>query len=119
MGLALGLLGAEETKLTGGAVGTETVGEVEGGSGAGGDGGSFKGWTKSTEGEEAGGFVEAETGSELAGGGSEDATAEGGVEGAEAVEFDGDGGLTGSGADGAAASTDWFAGEQELGEDAA
>jgi hypothetical protein len=94
---------------------------VKGGSGAGGDGGcaDWRIWTKSTEGEEAGGLVEAEAGSELAGGGTEDAAAEGGVEGAEAVEFDGDGGLAGSGADGAASATDGFAGEQELGEDAA
>ena len=74
---------------------------------------------KSAEGEEAGGLVEAEAGAELTGGGAEDAAAEGGVEGAEAVEFDGDGGLAGSGADGAASATDGLAGEQELGEDAA
>ena len=74
--------------------------------------------TKSTEGEEAGGLVEAEAGSQLAGGGTEDAAAEGGVEGAEAVEFDGDGGLAGGGADGAATAADGLAGEQELGEDA-
>ncbi len=88
---------------------------MEGGSGAGGYGGIG---SKSTEGEEAGGLVEAETRAELAGGGTEDAAAKGWVEGAEAVEFDGDGGLAGSGADGAAASADGFAGQEELGEDA-
>jgi hypothetical protein len=60
---------------------------VEGGAGAGGDGGVGE---KSAEGEEAGGLVEGEPGAELAGCGSNDAAAEGGVEGAEAVEFDGD-----------------------------
>jgi hypothetical protein len=72
----------EEAKFAGGAVGAEAVGEVEGGSGPGGDGGIG---TKSTEGKKAGGFVEAEAGSQLAGGGTEDTAAEGGVEGAEAV----------------------------------
>jgi hypothetical protein len=110
----------EEAEFAGGAVGAEVVGEVEGGAGAGGDGGgsNWKTGTKSTEREQAGGFVEAKAGSELAGGGTEDAAAEGGVECAEAVEFDGDGGVPWGGADGAAAATDWFAGEQELGEDA-
>ena len=76
--------------------------------------------SEAAEGEEAGGFVEAETGAELAGGGAEDAAAEGGVEGAEALELDGDRGLglAGCGGDGAAASADGFAGEEELGEDA-
>ena len=82
MGLSDGLLGAKEAKFARGAVGAKAVGEVEGGSGAGGDCGV---WTKSTEGEEAGGLVEAEAGPQLAGGGTEDAAAEGGVEGAEAV----------------------------------
>ena len=79
---------AKQADFAGRPVGAEVVGEMKGGTGAGGDGGIG---TKSTEGEEAGGFVEAETGTELAGGGSEDAAAEGWVEGAEAVEFDGDG----------------------------
>jgi hypothetical protein len=94
---------------------------MEGGSGTGGDGGcaDWRVGAKSTEGEEAGGFVEAEAGTELAGGSAEGAAAEGGVEGAEAVEFDGDGGLAGGGADGASASADGLAGEQELGEKAA
>jgi hypothetical protein len=89
---------------------------VEGGSGASGDG---RVGPKSTEGEEAGGFVEAETGAQLAGSGTEDATTEGGVEGAEAVKFDGDRGLAWGGADGTASATDGLAGEQKLGEDAA
>ena len=46
--------------------------------------------TEAAEGEEAGGLVEAEAGAELTGGGAEDAAAEGGVEGAEALELDGD-----------------------------
>ena len=121
IGLAMGLLVAEEAKFARGAVGAKAVGEVEGGSGAGGDGWGVSrraGW-KSTEGEEAGGFVEAEAGAQLAGGGSDDAATEGRVECAETVELDGDGGLAGSGADGAASATDGLAGEQELGEDAA
>jgi hypothetical protein len=89
---------------------------VQGGSGAGGHGGIG---AKSTEGEESGGLVEAETGAELAGGCAEDASTEGGVEGAETVEFDGDGGLAGSGADGAATAADGFAGEKELREETA
>ncbi len=46
---------------------------------------------KSTEGEEAGGLFEAEPGAQLAGGGAEDSAAKGGVEGAEAVDFDAEG----------------------------
>jgi hypothetical protein len=106
--LLLFILIQEEAKFAGGAVGAEVVGEVKGGSGAGGYGGVG---TKSTEGEEAGGLVEAEASSQLAGGSAENAAAEGGVEGAEAVEFDGDGGFAGCRADGAAASADGFAGE--------
>jgi hypothetical protein len=64
-------------------------------------------------------LVEEKEGCQGAGGGSEDAAAEGGVEGAETVEFDGDGGLAGSCTDGAAAAADRFAGEQKLREDAA
>jgi hypothetical protein len=52
-------LGAKEAKFAGGAVGAKAVGKMEGGSGAGGDGRIV---TKSTEGEEAGGLVEAEAG---------------------------------------------------------
>ena len=51
-----GLFLKEEAKFAGRAVGAKAVGEVERGSGAGGDGGIG---TKSTEGEKAGGFVEA------------------------------------------------------------
>jgi hypothetical protein len=109
------LLLAEEAEFAGGAFGAEVVGKMEGGAGVCGDGGIV---TKSTEGEETGGFVEAETGAKLAGGGSEDTAAEGGIERAEAVEFDGDGGLAGSGADGAATAANWSARKQELGEDA-
>ena len=60
---------------------------MNGGPGAGGDGGIG---TISTEGEEARGLVEAEPGAELAGCGAKDAAAQSGFEGAEAVEFDGD-----------------------------
>ena len=92
---------------------------MEGGPGAGGYGGSVrrKTGTKSTQGKEAGGFVEAEAGSKLAGSSPEDATAKGWIEGAEAVEFDGDGGLAGRGADGAAAPTDRFSGQKKLRQD--
>jgi len=84
------LLPAEEPEFAGGAVGAETVGQVEGGSGTGGDGGGSGGRVglESAEGEDAGGFVEAKAGSKLTGGGAEDAAPEGGVEGAETVEFD-------------------------------
>jgi hypothetical protein len=105
----------KEAKFAGGTVGAEVVGEVKRGPGTGGDGGVGP---KSTEREEAGGFIEAEAGAELAGGGPEDTTAEGGVEGAEAVEFDGDGGLAWGGADGSATASDGLAGKEELGEDA-
>ena len=56
----------------------------------------------------------------LAGCGAEDSAAKSWVEGAEAVEFDGDFGvgLAGGGADGAASASDGFAGEEELGEEA-
>src|SRR5271168_4454786 len=69
-GLNVRLVLEEEAKFAGGAFGAEVVGEVEGGSGAGGYGGNGE---KSTEGEETGGFVEAEAGTELTGGGAEDA----------------------------------------------
>jgi hypothetical protein len=49
-GLADGLIVEKEAEFAGGAVGSETVGEVEGGAGAGGYGGVG---SKSTEGEEA------------------------------------------------------------------
>jgi hypothetical protein len=84
--------------------------------GACGDGGVG---SKTGEGEEAGGLVEGEAGAELAGRGAEDSAAEGGIEGAEAVEFDGDGGLAWGGTDGSATASDGLAGEEELGEDAA
>ena len=58
---------AKQADFAGRPVGAEVVGEMKGGTGAGGDGGIG---TKSTEGEEAGGFVEAEAGAELAGGGT-------------------------------------------------
>ncbi len=110
----------EEAEFSGGAVGAEAVGEMKGGAGAGGYGGraNCRVRLEAAEGKEAGGLVEGEAGAELAGGGAEDAAAEGGVEGAEAVEFDGDGGLAGCGADGAASATDGFAGEEELREEA-
>ena len=88
---------------------------MERGAGTGGYGGVG---SKSTEGEEAGGLVEGKSGSKLTGGSSEDAATEGRVEGAETVEFDGDGGIAWGGADGAASATDWFPREKELGEDA-
>ncbi len=72
---------------------------------------------ESTEGEKAGGFIEAEAGAEVAGGGAEGATAEGGIEGAEAVDFYGHGGFAGSCADGTASATDGFSGEEELGQE--
>ena len=114
------LLLEEKAKFARGTVGAEVVGEMEAGSGARGDGGGSGGWVRleSAEGEESGGLVEAEAGAELAGGGAEDAAAEGWVEGAETVEFDGYGGLAGGGADGAASSADGLAGEEELGEEA-
>jgi hypothetical protein len=106
-----------DTEFAGGTFRSEVAGELEEGSGAGCDGGEGG---ESAEGEEAGGVVEAEAGPELTGGGAEDAAARGGVKGAKAFELDGDGGLgvPGSGADGAAAAADGFAGEEELGEDA-
>jgi hypothetical protein len=89
---------------------------VEGGPGTSSHGGEEQ---KSTEGEKTGGFVESEPGTELAGGGTEYAAAEGGIEATEAVEFDGHGRLAGSGADGAASATDGLAGKEDMGEQAA
>ena len=77
---------AGEADFAGRALGAEVVGELEDGSGAGSDGGMG---LKSTEGEEAGGLLEAEAGAQLAGSGAEDAAAKGRFEGAEAVDFDG------------------------------
>src|SRR5665213_1203432 len=84
-----------------GTLGPELAGEMKRRPGAGGHRGKGQ---KPAEGEEARGLVEAEAGAELTGGGAKDAAAEGGVEGAEAVEFDGYGGLAGGGADGAASA---------------
>jgi hypothetical protein len=72
---------------------------------------------ESTEGQEASGLLEAKAGAELAGGCAEDTAAEGGVEGAEPVDFDGYGEVAGSCADGTASATDGFAGEEELGQE--
>jgi hypothetical protein len=106
-------LGAEEAKFTGRALGPEAIGEVERRSSAGGHRGDVcrKAGTKSTEGEKARSFIEAETEPQLAGGGSEDAAAESRVEDAETVHFDRDGGLAGSGADRPAPSADGLSGE--------
>lgn len=59
-----GLFVAEEAEFAGGAIGSQTVGKMKGGSGAGGDGWCADGrvWAKSTEGEKTGCFVEAEAG---------------------------------------------------------
>jgi hypothetical protein len=103
-----------EAKFAWGALGAEVVGELEDGSAAGSDGGMG---LKSTEGEEAGGLFKGEAGPELAGGGAEDAAAEGGVEGAEAVDFDGYGGVAGGGTDGTASAANGFAGENQLGQE--
>ena len=91
---------------------------MEGGACSGGYGGWADGWVglQAGQGEEADGFVEAEAGPEAPGGGAEDSAAQGWVEGAKAVQFDGDGSFAGGGGDGAAASADGFAGEEELGE---
>jgi hypothetical protein len=104
----------KKAKFARGTIGAQVVGEMEGGSGAGGYCGIG---TKSTEGKQAGGFVETEARSKLAGGSTQDAAAESGIESPEAIELDGDGGLAGSGADSAAASADRFTGEEELRED--
>jgi hypothetical protein len=109
-----GLFLQKKAKFARGTIGAEAVGKMKGGSGA---GGYRRIGTKSTQGKEAGGFVEAEARSKLAGGGTQDAAAESGIESPEAIELDGDGGLAGSGADGAATSADGFAGEEELRED--
>jgi hypothetical protein len=106
----------EKAEFAGGAFCPEVVGEMEVGAGAGGYSGVG---SEAAEGEQAPGLVEAEAGAELARGGAEDAAAKGGVEGAESVEFDRDGGVSGGGADGAASATDGFSGQEELREDAA
>jgi hypothetical protein len=104
----------KKAKFARGAFGPEVVGEMEVGAGASGYGGVG---LEAAEGEEAGGLVEAETGTEFAGGGTDDAAAKGGVEGAEAVEFDGDGRVAGGGADGAASAADRLSGQEKLRED--
>ena len=87
------LLLAVEAEFAGGAVGSEVVGKMEGGAGS----GSYSGWAdegvglEAGEGEEADGFVEAEAGSEAAGGGAEDSAAKGWVEGPEALNLNGEG----------------------------
>ena len=110
-----------EAEFAGRAFGEEIIGELEGGSGASGYCGGSDGGigAEATEGEEARGFVEAETCAELAGGGAEDAAAKGWVEGAETVELDGDGGLglARCSADCAASAADRFAGEKDLREE--
>ena len=72
----------EKTEFAGGTLGAEAVGEHKAGSSAGGDGGGANGRVglKSTEGEKAGGLIEAETGAKAAGGGPDDAAAQGWVE---------------------------------------
>lgn len=104
-----------EAELAGGALGSESFGQMEGCARTGCDG---REGDESGQGEQTGGVVEAESEAELTGGGSEDAAAEGGVEGPETVELDGDGGSAGSGGDGAAPSANGFSGEEDLGEDA-
>jgi len=104
-----------ELELSGRALGSEAFCQVDGGSGAGGDSGDGR---ESGQSEEAGGVVEAETEAQLTGGGAQDAAAEGWVEGAEAVQFDGYGGCSEGGGDGAATAADGFAGEEQLREDA-
>ena len=74
---------------------------------------------KATESEKSSSFFEVETGTQLAGGGADDSTAQGGIEGAEAIEFDGDRGCAESGTDGTPTAPDRFAGEKELGKEAA
>jgi hypothetical protein len=108
---------AREAKFAWGTLGKEVVGELEGCAGLRGDGGDSE---ESAQGQEALGLVEAEACAEVTGGGAEDSTAKGGVEGAEAFELDGDGGLrlARSGADGAATAADGFAWEKKLGKEA-
>ncbi len=105
-----------KAKLPSRALGQEAAGDAERAAGPGGDGCEGD---EAAEGEQAGGFGEADAGAEMAGGGAEDAAAEGEVQRAEALDLQGDGGGSGAGADGAAAATDGFAGEEELGEEAA
>ncbi|MCU1319275.1 MAG: hypothetical protein JWP98_793 [Edaphobacter sp.] len=72
-----------------------------------------------TESKNASRFFEIETGAQLAGGSTDDSTTQGGIESAEAIEFDGDSGCAESGTDGAATAPDRFAREKELREEAA
>ena len=106
---------AAKAELAEGSLGAETVGELECGAVADGNGGQGE---KAAESEEALGFFKGETCAELTGGGAEDAAAKGGGKGAEALDFEGERGFGGGGADGAAAAADRFAGEKEVGEEA-
>ena len=114
-----GLFLEKEAKFAGGTVGTEVVGEMEGGSGACGYRGGVrrKTGTKSTEGKEAGGFVEAQTSSQLSGCSPDDPATECRIEGTETVELDRNSGLAGYRADGAAAASDRSTGKKKLGKE--
>ena len=72
------MIPAREPEFACRALGLEAVCEGECGSGAGGDSGcaDCRIGLKSTEGEEAGGLVEAETRAKLAGGGADDSATE-------------------------------------------
>lgn len=111
IGVGAALFLEKQAKFAMGALGPELIGEVERRPGACGHGGKGE---KAAKCEQPGGFVEAEAGAKLPGGGAENAAAEGRVEGAEAIEFDSYGGLAGGSADGAASAPDGFAGEQNL-----
>ena len=104
----------KKAKFARGTIGAEVVGEMEGGSGAAGHG-----WvgTKSTESKEAGGFVEAQTSSQLSGCSPDDPATECRIEGTETVELDRNNGLAGYRADGAAAATDRSTGKKKLGKE--
>ncbi len=103
-----GVGGKEQAELAWGALGAEMSRQVFA-AGAG---------LADSKRQQAGGLVEVEGGAELAGGGAEESADERGVEGAEAVEFDGERALTGQGGAGSAAAADGSAGEQEAGKDA-
>jgi hypothetical protein len=79
---------ATQAEFTDGTVGAEASGEVNRGSVACGDSGQNG---KTGQSEQPGGVVEAEAASELTSGGAEDSSPQRSVEGAEALNLDGDG----------------------------
>ncbi len=111
------LAGAErQAELPRGALYEDSARDSQRGAGLRGDGRKDN---ETAEGEEPRCLREADASAELAGGGTEDAAPKTGVKWPEALDFEGEGGLSGRGCNGATTAANRFAGKQELREDAA